>query len=152
VLIDGAVVDGSCASFRGVGNMQPGDQCRADGAAIALALMDGKRSVVENSSIRGEGGCLVVGSGGGSDALLVLRNNTLEGRARWDDPGRLTCGYYLYESKGHVEDAGNRIEHVRASDTMRDICERQQPGSLMDNACVRLREVYRSLRDAAAHR
>jgi hypothetical protein len=132
--------------------MQPGDQCRADGAAIALALMDGKRSVVKGSTISGEGGCLVVGSGGGPSALLVLEGNTLTGRARWDDSSRLTCGYYLYESRGHVEDRDNHVSNVRASDTMREICERQRSGSLMDSACVKLREMYRSLRDAAAHR
>lgn len=149
VTIADSVVDGNCAAFRGVGNMQEGDQCRAQGGAIAIALMDGKRSVVENSQVSGEGGCLIVGSGGGKDALMVLRGNTLTGRPRWDDKNTLACGYYLYESGGRVEASGNRISNVKASSTLRESCANQAADSLLGGACRKLKQWYRALRGAA---
>jgi hypothetical protein len=147
VRIEDAQVVGSCAALRGVGNLGEGDLCRADGAAIALALEDGKRSVVERSTISGQGGCLVVGSGGGESAVLALRGNTLTGGPRWDDPGRLTCGYYLYESRGRVEASGNRISNVKIS-TEADPCAGRDAASLVGRACEKLKSAYRALQGA----
>lgn len=143
-------IAGHCAYFRGVGNMQEGDHCRADGAAIAVALVDGKRSVVTNTRVTGEGGCLVVGSGGGKDAVLVLRDDTLTGQPRWNDKSQLACGYYLYESQGKVEASGNRISNVKTSSTMNEFCARQAKGSILDGACERIRNMYHALRDGNA--
>lgn len=150
VTIVDSVVDGNCAAFRGVGNMQEGDQCRADGGAIAIALMDGKRSTVERTQVSGEGGCLIVGSGGGKEAVLVLRDNVLTGRPRWDDKNALACGYYLYESGGRVEASGNRISNVKTSSMLREGCANQASDSLLGGACRKLRQWYRSLRGTAA--
>lgn len=148
--ISDSVVDGNCASFRGVGNMQEGDQCRADGGAIHFKLMDGKRSVVENTRVTGEGGCLIVGSGGGKDAVMVLRDNTLTGSPRWDDKGQLACGYYLHESKGRVEVERNTIRNVKTSSRLQGVCAQQADGSLLGAACEKLKKLYRSLRGSTS--
>ncbi len=147
VLVEDADLDGNCAAMRGKGNLQPGDLCRADGAAVAIALVDGTRSEVRGSRITGEGGCLVTGSSGGTGSLLALHDNTLTGKPRWDDPKRLTCGYFLYESQGRIEASGNTIDNVSTSSTMTQFCARQIQGSLMDEACHKIRDAYRALQD-----
>lgn len=144
--IDDSEVVGNCAYFRGVGNMQDGDQCRADGGAIALALMDHKRSTVANTQVTGEGGCLIVGSGGGKESLLVLRGNTLIGKPRWDDKNKLACGYYLYQSEGKVEASGNKISNVKTSSMLYEFCA-EHP-----QACARMKEMYRTVRSSGHER
>jgi hypothetical protein len=151
VLIEDSQIVGDCAALRGNGDMREEDLCRADGAAIALALQDGRRSVVASSTIRGQGGCLVVGSGGGKDSVLVLRGNTLVGGPRWDDASRLTCGYFLYESQGRVEASDNRISDVKAA-TGAELCAGRAADSLMGRACEKLKSTYRAVRGEGEHR
>ncbi|MFI4969220.1 MAG: hypothetical protein ACHP7D_03370, partial [Lysobacterales bacterium] len=147
VLIENSTIDGSCASFTGVGNMRPEDQCRATGDSIMIALVDGKPAAVRDSTLRGQGGCLITGSGGGAGAVLTLTGNTLIGGPRWDDPGRLTCGYFLYESKGRVNAEGNHISGVKASTTMQDACRNAEAYLHdSDHACEWLKGVVKRIR------
>ena len=151
-LIEHATVDGDCAYFsdpahRGAGNMRDSDACRAAGDAIAAALRDGQTTTVKDSTISGQGGCLVTGSGGGDSAVLELRDNTLDGRPRWDDKTRQTCGYFLYQSKARIVAEGNTLTNVRqATASVRAVCDNGAEDSVRGHACRALERLYDSIR------
>ncbi|MBS0558365.1 MAG: right-handed parallel beta-helix repeat-containing protein [Proteobacteria bacterium] len=117
-LIENSQVNGNCAYFSdaqhvGAGDMQGSDACRAAGDAIAVGLIDGKTTQIRNNTITGQGGCLITGARGGPTAILKIVDNTLTGQPRWDDPTRLACAWYLYESKGTIQASGNRLRNVK---------------------------------------
>ena len=126
-LIDSANITANCAYFSvpsnvGAGDMQASDACRASGDAIAAALVDDHVAEVRNSTLTGQGGCLVMGSGGGPKAILKLTGNGMVGMPRWDDPKRLTCGYDLYESKARIVASGNHLQNVKEVTGLRAVC------------------------------
>ena len=150
-VIANATVTGDCAYFStpqhvGAGNMQASDACRASGDAIAAALSDGHTTEIRDSTLTGQGGCLITGSGGGPDAVLKLTHNTLSGQPRWDDKTQLTCGYFLYESKANIVADGNRLLNVKETSGLHAACGDGREHPADDKACRALERIYKALR------
>jgi len=145
-LIDNANITANCAYFSvpgnvGAGDMQTSDACRASGDAIAAALVDDHVAEVRNSTLTGQGGCLVMGSGGGPKAVLKLTDNSMTGMPRWDDPKRLSCGYDLYQSKAKIVASGNRLQNVKEVSGVRSVCAGHE------ETCRALNKLYESVRE-----
>jgi hypothetical protein len=154
-VIANTTVTGDCAYFStpqhvGAGDMQASDACRASGDAIAAALSDGHTTEIRDSTLTGQGGCLVTGSGGGPDAVLKLTDNTLTGQPRWDDKARLTCGYFLYESKAKIVANGNRLLNVKDTSGLHAACGDGAEHPSEDKACRALDRIYKALRGVGA--
>lgn len=106
-IIENSVVVGNCSFFEGqpftyVGNFDGTrqdsvDNCRAAGNALSLSLRRGDRATVVNSTITGEGDCLVLaecdtasGHCNGSE-LVLLRNSIFQGQVDFLQPFENTC-------------------------------------------------------------
>ncbi len=147
-LIEDSNVVGDCAYFSnphhvGAGNMQASDACRASGDAIAVALIDGQTTEIRNSSVTGQGGCLITGAHGGPTAILKLTGNVLTGQPRWDDSGSLACAHYLFESKATLIDKGNRMSNVKETAVLRSTCPDDSAHPTLSKACRAFKKIYR---------
>lgn len=154
-LIENANVDGDCAYFSdphhtGAGNMQASDACRASGDAIAVALIDGQTTQIRNSTITGQGGCLITGAHGGPTAILKLTDNVLIGQPRWDDSSSLACARYLFESKATLIETGNRISNVKETAVLRSACPDDSAHPTLSKACRALKKFYGAASGKAA--
>jgi hypothetical protein len=96
VSIENSVIISNCGFFHDMPYWNNGDDCRAGGDALALALNPGGRASVANSTITGEGGCLVIAGcaldqtcNGGEQ--LLLRNDLFQGQPAFFSPGDDTC-------------------------------------------------------------
>lgn len=94
----------SCPLFQGVGE---GDNCRAAGNSLALDLHRGSTASIINTTITGEGDCLVeVGCDDGADPdpdcdgteAVLLRNTLFAGNTDWAQPSENTCLYWWNDS------------------------------------------------------
>jgi hypothetical protein len=103
--IGNSVIVGSCAAFRGHGNMLSSDLCRAAGDAIFLGLGPGIDSTVLNSSVTGEGNCLVSSAGEAGGRLRFL-NNLFVGQPA-HGKSRASCQFYTDAPAADVEWSGN---------------------------------------------
>jgi hypothetical protein len=112
-VIEDSEIDGTCAAFRGVGNMAESDLCRALGGAVAVQLHPGIRAELAGNRIRGNGDCLVVAGGGDASSHLKLRSNHLSGRTMWNNHHRRSCGFYAHETDAAVAFDGNTFLGVR---------------------------------------
>lgn len=93
--ISNSIVNGYCASFVGVGDMQgnnsagggtSGDICRAQGDTIVVGQTPGLTTTITNNTVISEGNDLVtVPSTGSGDktSKLILSNNILIGQPDW---------------------------------------------------------------------
>lgn len=91
-------IEGDCASLREHGLPAP-DLCRAGGDAVIFALSAATRVTLENSTLRGQGNCLVVADGGAPGSRVMLSGNRLRGAPSWQDADRQTCGFYAHGSR-----------------------------------------------------
>jgi hypothetical protein len=104
VVIENSIIVGNCGFFEGMPSWNSGDSCRASGDALVLDLRPGNQVTVMNSTLTGEGNCLVIASCAlnqtcnGSESVR-LRNDIFQGQARFADPSENTCfGWYNDES------------------------------------------------------
>ena len=93
-LIENSVIVGNCAYFRGIGNMQAGDLCRAQGNAVSIGLTATSSASIVNNSISSEGDCLILSGGGGTGARLTIANNLLIGEIDYRQPTERSCAMY----------------------------------------------------------
>ncbi len=98
VVLENSLLVADCAFFDGLPHMTGGDHCRAGGNALALALYAGSTVTVTNTTITGEGDCLMEiecrdGSCDGSESVTV-RNALFTGGPDWTQPGDETCLYW----------------------------------------------------------
>lgn len=119
-LIENSVVVGNCSYFNKKFNMVDGDQCRALGNAVSLALSDGQTAAVRHNTIIGEGDCLIITSGGNSASRVNIQNNALLGQLDWrsnqqGNAGELACGHYADNSPAVVAFSGNDFWNVKAN-------------------------------------
>lgn len=93
---------GDCAFFATVSPlMTGGDHCRAFGAPLALAPFQGDAAAMVNSTLGGQGDCLVeIGcrdaSCDGTESALFL-NDLFNGDVDWRQPWENTCLYWVDE-------------------------------------------------------
>ena len=98
VHLENSVLVADCAFFEGFPHMTEGDLCRAAGNALAFSLYAGSTATVMNTTITGEGDCLMEiecrdGGCDGSESVTV-RNTLFTGGPDWTQPGDETCLYW----------------------------------------------------------
>jgi hypothetical protein len=96
-IIENCIVVSNCAYFEGQPFTHHVDPCRALGDTLSFDLRAGDRVSVVNSTISGEGDCLVVaepeGSTDGSERV-VLRNNIFQGQVEFLSPDERSALMY----------------------------------------------------------
>jgi len=104
VSIENAVIVGHCGYFHGMPSWNNGDDCRAAGDALVLALNPGGQAKVINSTITGNGNCLVVAecaldkNCNGSEKV-VMTNNIFQGqKVFWSDEENTCFAWFDDES------------------------------------------------------
>ncbi|MBL7201801.1 MAG: hypothetical protein ISS56_16800 [Anaerolineae bacterium] len=102
--IENALAVSDCSFFEGkpFSNFAEGDSCRSGGSAVAFNLHTGDQATLINSTLTGEGDCLLIavceqGQCDGSESV-TLRNNILYGHTDWYQPEENTC-YYWYDDR-----------------------------------------------------
>ena len=96
-VIENCIAVGNCGFFEGRPFTYFVDPCRALGNTLSLALGRGDRASVVNSTITGEGDCLVLADArAGCDGTeqIILRNNIFLGRTDFHQPFENTCLTY----------------------------------------------------------
>lgn len=93
-LFENAIVVGNCAFFDGQPFSYEVENCAEQGTAVALELDDGEVATIVNSTVTGEGDCLVTvactPTANGSERV-VLRNNVFRGQERFVARQEDTC-------------------------------------------------------------
>lgn len=94
-LIENTVAVGNCGYFDGQAFTHDVDNCRAAGNTLSLAVRPGDTVTVVNSTVTGEGDCLLIaecaeGTCDGSEAVR-LRNTIFHGHPDFLAPGEQTC-------------------------------------------------------------
>lgn len=110
VTIENSVIVANCGFFDGAAFTHHVDNCRAAGGALSVFLFRGDRASVFNTTIAGEGDCLVLAGcreGGGCDGSedVVFRNNLFVAAEEFLDPADLPCLIYTQDIAPHVVDA-----------------------------------------------
>jgi hypothetical protein len=94
--VENVIVVSNCGFFDGKSFTHDVDNCRSGGSAIALTLRDGNTASVINSTITGQGDCLMITecqdgyTCGGSESVL-LRNDIFQGNPEFQGGGDTTC-------------------------------------------------------------
>jgi hypothetical protein len=108
VTIENSVIVSDCAFFEGMPYWNPGDTCRSGGDALAFDLNPGGRVTVVNSTVTGEGGCLMIAECAldqtcTGDERVLLRNDLFQGQPTFFSPGDAACfAWYDDESSPHM--------------------------------------------------
>lgn len=95
-LVENSIIVGNCGFFEGRSGWNNGDNCRAGGDALVIDLRSGNAATVTNSTLTGEGTCLVIAACAlnqtctGSESVR-LRNTIFQGAPRFSSPGDNTC-------------------------------------------------------------
>jgi hypothetical protein len=96
IIIENSLIVSNCGAFHDMPYWNPDDDCRAGGDALALFVNPGGQAIVVNSTISGEGNCLMVAGCAldktcdGSETIQV-RNTILLGQPVFFSPGDDTC-------------------------------------------------------------
>ena len=96
VLIENSLLVSQCGFFHGMPFWNNDDDCRANGDALVFALNPGDQATVTNTTITGEGNCLVIAqcaldkSCRGTERV-VMRNVLFQGQEIFFSPGEETC-------------------------------------------------------------
>jgi hypothetical protein len=94
--IENSIIVGNCGYFHGMPYWNNSDDCRAGGTALLFALNPGGKVKVINSTISGQGGCLVTAECAldricdGSEQVL-MRNMIFQGQKVFFYPDEDTC-------------------------------------------------------------
>lgn len=117
VLIENSLVVGNCAYFDGKYNMLAGDQCRAQGNALSIGMVNGQHATVRHNTITGEGDCLILTVDGDQTSKLNILNNALIGQADFLSTRagyrEQTCAHYAHASTAQIRYAGNLVYRVK---------------------------------------
>ena len=94
--IENVLAVGNCGFFEGKPFTHHVDNCRAGGNAVALDLRTDDQTTVINSTITGQGDCLVIVECQGGDTCdgvesVLLRNDIFQGHPEFQGGGDTTC-------------------------------------------------------------
>jgi PKD repeat protein len=95
-VVENVIAASNCGFFEGQSFTLDVDNCRAGGSALALTLRAGNHVTVANSTISGQGDCLIIAecmdgeSCNGSESVL-LRNDIFQGHPEFGSSGDTTC-------------------------------------------------------------
>jgi hypothetical protein len=95
-IIENSIIVGQCGYFHGMPYWNKDDDCRAGGDGLAIAIQPSGQITVVNSTITGEGGCLVIAecaldqTCNGNEQVL-MRNTIFQGQKIFFNPEEDTC-------------------------------------------------------------
>jgi hypothetical protein len=95
-IIENSIIVSNCGNFHGMPYWNNDDDCRAGGNALALFMQPGSQFMVINSTITGEGTCLVIAGCAldetckGTEQIL-MRNTLFQGQKDFFDPTTDVC-------------------------------------------------------------
>jgi hypothetical protein len=96
--LENCVLVGNCGFFHGKSFTYNVDDCRAGGTPLVFYIRNGTTFSVVNSTIVGEGDCLMgaecEGSCGGSEKIII-KNNAFQGYTDYMQPWDTTCYLWL---------------------------------------------------------
>ncbi|MFC5595827.1 hypothetical protein, partial [Lysobacter niastensis] len=117
--IENSVLTGYCSYYSGKGFMQAGDQCRANGNALSISMVDGNVVNVRHNTIVSEGQGAIMNTGGSASAKLNIQNNAIIGKpyylAAVAGTNVQSIGHIVYNSTATVSYAGNLFYNVKNS-------------------------------------
>jgi PKD repeat protein len=95
-VVENVIAVSNCGFFDGKSFTHDVDNCRSGGSAIALTLRDGNAASVINSTLAGQGDCLMItecqdGHSCNSSETVLLRNDIFQGYAEFGGGGDTTC-------------------------------------------------------------
>ena len=116
-VIENSVIVSNCGFFDGMPYWNSSDNCRANGDALAFALLPGGQITMVNSTVTGEGGCLAIAECAvdhtctGSEQVL-MRNSIFQGQPVFYSRGEDTCfAWYDDESSSPMPVNPFRIDY-----------------------------------------
>jgi hypothetical protein len=104
-IIENSVIVGNCGFFHGMEGWDNGDDCRAYGDALAMALRPGNQVNIINSTLSGHGNCLMISTCApgqtcnGTETIRVL-NGILLGQPRMVVSGENACYAWYNDESG----------------------------------------------------
>ncbi|NCC52523.1 MAG: right-handed parallel beta-helix repeat-containing protein, partial [Spartobacteria bacterium] len=118
--IENCIAVGNCGFFENQPFTHSVDPCRALGNTLSLDLQTGDQVTVANSTITGEGDCLLLAVFGGTTPdgteRVVLRNNIFLGHTDYHQPFENTCLTYSQDFAGDPFDMDySIIENVKGN-------------------------------------
>jgi len=95
-IMENVIAVSNCGFFEGQPFTHHVDNCRAGGSALALTLHAGDAISVVNSTLTGQGDCLIIaecaeGQTCRGEELILLRNTIFLGHPEFSDPNDTTC-------------------------------------------------------------
>jgi hypothetical protein len=97
--IENSLMKNNCGFFNGKSFTYNVDYCRSGGAALAFALRQGNAVSVVNSTLTGNGDCLLSAecddSSCDASEIITIQNNIFVGNQEFMDPGDTTCYIWL---------------------------------------------------------
>jgi hypothetical protein len=97
--MENCLMVGNCSFFHGKSFTYHIDDCRALGSPLAFNLRKGTTFSMVNSTIVGQGDCLITGEcdDGACDGseIIIIKNNAFQGYPDYTDPGDTTCYLWL---------------------------------------------------------
>jgi hypothetical protein len=94
--VENVIAVSNCGFFQGKSFTHNVDNCRAGGSALALTLRDGNTASVINSTLTGQGDCLIItecqdGYSCNGPESVLLRNDIFQGHPEFGGGGDTTC-------------------------------------------------------------
>lgn len=114
-VIRNTIAKGDCSFFEGKSYslLQPGDHCRALGNTISFSLMRDSKIAIINSTIRGEGDCLMLASSCAADLSgaesITARNSIFLGDTDFRQIWENSCLFYADACGATALDSDNDI-------------------------------------------
>jgi hypothetical protein len=96
VSIENSILVSQCGYFHGMPYWNNDDDCRANGDALVFALNPGDQAILTNTTITGEGNCLMIAECAldktcTGDERVLIRNVLFQGQKIFFSPGDDTC-------------------------------------------------------------
>jgi hypothetical protein len=94
--VENVIAVSNCGFFQGKSFTHDVDNCRSGGSALALTLRDGNTATVINSTLTGQGDCLIItecqeGYNCNGPESVLLRNGIFQGNPEFEGGGDTTC-------------------------------------------------------------
>ncbi len=117
VLLENSILVSNCGFFHGMPFWNNADDCRASGDALVFAMNPGTQAAVTNTTLSGEGNCLVIavcspGKPCTGEERVRMSNVLFQGQQVFFSPGEDTClAWYDDESSSPLPDDPFEIEY-----------------------------------------
>lgn len=116
-ILQNNTINGTCSYFSTGHNFKPEDNCRAQGNAISVGVSTSEVTIQANT-VKSEGDCLLLASGGTSTGKLIVKSNIMTGLKDWRQPTEQSCAFW---SEGVEQRAFNLNKFINTKETFKDL-------------------------------